>query len=201
VTPEIDDPDRDGPFEPLDPEAERALAEALRAAFDPEPIDPERHRQILELSLEDPFAPASDDELRESARLRRALDQDDLGHPDAALARALRNAVEPSALRPRALPEAGEKPGAERSRGRVVYATFGAVALAAAAAFALFISRPSGAPDAALAARSKLVASRPTGELFAERFEPGAATERIDRIALARQRDLRDNRYALWGVR
>jgi len=199
VTPEMDDPDRDEPFEPLPPEAEQALAEALRAAFDPAPIDPERHRRILELSLEDPFAPATDDEIRESARLRQALDQGDMAHPDAALARALKNAVEPAALRPDALPESGKRPSA--GRGRVIYATFGAVALAAAAAFALFVSRPREAPSAAVAARSKLLASRPTSELFAERFEPGSSTERIDRIASARERDLRDNRYALWGVR
>jgi len=200
VTPEQDDPERDGPFEPLPPEVERALAEALRAAFDPMPLDPERHRTILERSLEDPFAPATDDEIRESARLRQALEQDDATHPDAALARALRHAVEPAALRPGGLPSAAKK--TSTGRGRVVYATFGAVALAAAAAFALFVSRPRETPDAAVAAaRSKLVASRPTGELFAERFEPGASTERIDRIASARERDLRDNRYALWGVR
>jgi hypothetical protein len=37
--------------------------------------------------------------------------------------------------------------------------------------------------------------------LFAERFETGETTARMDLIASARSRDLRNNRYTAWGVR
>jgi hypothetical protein len=74
--------------------------------------------------------------------------------------------------------------------------------LAAAAAALLFLptlSR-SDAP-AASAEPSALVKPHSTAPLFAERFETGATTARMDLIASARGRDLRDNRYAAWGVR
>ncbi len=45
-----------------------------------------------------------------------------------------------------------------------------------------------------------LAQSRSTAPLF-QADSAGAASSRIDRIASARSRDLRDNRYALWGVR
>lgn len=178
---------------PLDPAVERELTEALRSAWNPAPLDPAVHRRILEAALEDPFAEPSEEEVRESARLRRALDGDDASHPDVELARALRSATKPANAGAVPLPRA-----AARSTGRLVYATFGAVALAAAAAFALFVTRPQSEP--AVAART-LRASRPTGELFAERFKTGTTTDRIDRIATAREHDLRENRYAMWGVR
>jgi hypothetical protein len=203
VTREPKGPERQWPDEPeevapLDPVVERELAEAIRSAWEPAELDPARHRQILELSLTDPFADPTDEEIRESARLRRALDDGDTTHPDAELARALRSAAKPSAASPRA--ELAEK-RVGRTTGRVVYATFGAVALAAAAGFALFVARPSHESAVSSAPVPRLHASRPTGELFAERFETGGTTDRIDRIALARAHDLRENRYATWGVR
>jgi hypothetical protein len=181
-------------FAPLDPATERALAEALRSAWSPAPLDPAVHRRILEAALEDPFAEASEEEARESARLRRALDGDDTTHPDVELARALRSAVNPAPGKPVAVPF-------PRSTARVVYATFGALALAAAAGFALLVARPQQGSPSTSAALRPLHASRPTGELFAERFKTGRTTDRIDRIATAREHDLRENRYAMWGVR
>jgi hypothetical protein len=194
------DPELDGPFETLAPEAEEALAEALRAAFDPAAVDPGRHRRILEQALLDPFAPASDDEIRESERLRRALEDDDSNDADARLARALRSATAPEPLTEPAAERARTKLRRGGGRARVVYVAFGAAALALAAAFALIVARPAGAPSAARATGTTLATSRPTGDLFRDRFEPGQTTDRIDRIALARERDLRDNRYTLWGV-
>ena len=186
------------PHERLAPELEAELAEALRAAFHPAPLDPERQRELVALALDDPFAPPTEDELRESERLRRALDEGDDSHPDAALARAVRAAALPSALRP-------ELATKGRSRGNVIYASFGAIALAAAAGFALFVLRPQAkqaAPVAAqLAPRPGLAQSRTTTALFEAPFEPGETTARIDRIAASRGRDLRENLYAKWGVR
>jgi hypothetical protein len=44
--------------------------------------------------------------------------------------------------------------------------------------------------------------SRSTQALFPDRFAPvGGETARIDRIAVARAADLRDNEFAKWGVR
>jgi hypothetical protein len=194
TTPKPPYDEEDDALSPLPEGEEAALFAALRAAHAPAELDAARHREILSSALEDPLAPASADELRESERLRRALEDGDELHPDAALARALGAAMNPAPL-PRATAErlAGR---AARSRPNVVFVTFGALALAAAAGFALFVARPAGAPNEPVLARS-----RTTQALFREPFEPGRATERIDRIASARERDARENRYALWGVR
>jgi hypothetical protein len=180
---------------PLDSSEEAALAQALRSAYAPGELAPARHAEILRAALEDPFAPASEDELRESERLRHALDQGDASHPDAALARALA-----AALHSAELPRATAERAALRIKPRgpsVIYVTFGALALAAAAAFVLFVARPAADTQQPAVA---LVPSRTTEPLFHEAFASGASSERIDRIASARERDARENRYALWGV-
>jgi hypothetical protein len=181
---------------PLAPAAEAALARALRAAYVPTELAPERHAEILRAALDDPFAPASADELRESARLRHALEDRDVSHPDAALARALAAAVNPAPLERATAQELSRR--AARRKPNVVFVTFGALGLAVAAGFAMFVSRannPAHEPAPALAR------SRTTQDLFREPFDPNRTSERIDRIAEARERDARENRYALWGVR
>jgi len=183
-----------GPF--LEPEAEAALAEALRSAYAPGELDPARHRAILEMALEDPLAPPSADELRESERLRQALETGDDAHAGAALARALRAAANPAPLAPEHTRRVAER--ALPRRPNVVFVTFGAAALAAAAAFALLVAHPRAEKQSAPLA---LARSRSTAELFSERFEPGQATARIDRIASYREREWRDNQYALWGLK
>ena len=176
------------------------LAEALRAAWDPLPIDARRHAELLEQALTDPFAPASEEEARESERLRQALDAGDENHPDVRLLRALASARAPSALstgaaqRARAALRSGGP-----SRSNVVFVTFGAAALAVAAAFALYVGVGMNVDRAPSAER--LAPSRSTVELFEREFEQGETTERIDRIASARAHDLRENRYAMWGAR
>jgi hypothetical protein len=72
--------------------------------------------------------------------------------------------------------------------------------LAAAAAVALLVGQPRGAASVA-SAPGALVKPHSTTALFADRFETGDTTARMDLIAGARSRDLRDNRYASWGVR
>lgn len=210
------------PLPVLDATEEAALAEALRAAYAPAGLSHERHAALLAFALEDPLAPASADELRESERLRQALESGDDSHADAALARALRTASSPAPLaadaRERA--EANVRTGSDapppsassrnvgQPRSNLVFVSFGAIALAAAAGFAVMLAQPSRepTPSAALGVASaiappELLQSRTTGELFHERFEAGATTARIDRITSARARDLRENRYAMWGVR
>jgi hypothetical protein len=173
----------------------------LKHAFAPTELDPQRHEQLLLAALEDPFAPPSTEELVESERLRRALDDGDGDHPDLILARALSAAHAPSPAAARVVaPKA--LAAASRPAGKVLYLRFGGVAAALAAAAAVLLlvsthSRPeSSAPELPALA---LVQSRSTAVLFQTTAGPPSA--RIDRIASVRERELRDNRYAIWGVR
>ncbi|WP_437281336.1 hypothetical protein WME90_12465 [Sorangium sp. So ce375] len=146
-----------------------------------------------------------------------------LGSPDelAELAAALRVAWRPPALpelRGRALIEGAFRASPARGPRRIAPLTMAALStLAAAAAAAALIfghikeerasvaRAPAGAaPAAAAAPRSLLIEARSTAALFdpAAPFpREGGQTERIDRIAAARASDLRQNRYAAWGVR
>lgn len=193
----------------LPPEEAAAWLTALEAALRPSELDPDVNERLLEMALEDPLAEPSEEELIESGRLRDALEQ---GTPDADanLLRALGASfaaappeVSEEAAVERALEAAlPQEPARPARRSNVVYAVFGAsgAVLAAAAAVALFIGTSrSSAPPAAQA--SAYVEPHSTASLFAERFETGDTTARVDLIASVRSRDLRDNRYAAWGVR
>lgn len=195
----------------LPPEEAAAWLTALEAALRPSELDPAVGERLLELALEDPLAPPSEAELVESARLRDALEQ---GAPDAdaALLRALGAPfAAPAAPAPelasveRALQAALEAPtetARPERRGNVVYVAFGAgsAVLAAAAAALLFVGTLRGGAPAPTRAAA-YAESRSTAPLFSDRFETGDTTARMDVIASARSRDLRDNRYAAWGVR
>ena len=184
----------------LDEATERALGEALRSAWAPTSIDPRRHTELLEQALVDPFAPPSAEEVRESERLRRALDAGDESHEDVRLLRALSAARRPEPLAPDANARAhAEATLARRTpKSNVFFVSFGATALAAAAAFAFYVG---GSERVAAPSAQRLVQSRSTADLFEREFEQGGTTERIDRIASARAHDLRENRYAHWGAR
>ncbi|MFO0568683.1 MAG: hypothetical protein U0263_23680 [Polyangiaceae bacterium] len=199
---------------PLDPgellpeEREEELARALRAAFAPGELDAAVNEALIAAALEDPLAPPTEEEVAESARLRDALAGEG-EHPALELARALSSAHTPreltSASADRALSRALPSRGGPR-RGNVIFVSFGAATLAAvaiAASWFLFV-RPvlDSENRASLAQQAEdLAVSRSTASMFSEKFEPGATTARVDRIALARSRELRSNRYALWGVR
>jgi hypothetical protein len=184
----------------LDDETERALAEALRSAWAPGELDARRHAEMLELLLLDPLAPPSAEEARESERLRQALETGDETHPDVRLLRALAAAEEPAPVSPSVEERARAALLLARRgpRTNVYFVSFGAAALAAAAAFALVVGGTGRAPAPSA---ELLVRSRSTTALFEREFEAGKTTERIDRIASARAHDLRENRYALWGAR
>lgn len=185
--PSIDDPDAD-------------LARSLRAAFSPAALDVGEHAQILD---DVPTA----EELVLAEELRDALDADPMV---AALAAAWRpkelNSIEHRGIVAKALPPAAR--GADRG-GRVVRVTFGVVAgaIAIAASVVVWMNAPrSGATNEVPLARA-----RSTQPLFPsyDGFKSGGwaggkeanATARIDKIALARAGDYRDNRFAKWGVR
>ena len=152
-------------------------------------------------------APASEEELAESARLRDALEDPRRPNQDAELARAMS-----SAWSPRDLPGEAHRVLVERAlarhdvlrrrRGRVIRVSFGAGAVVALAAAVLLVLRtdPRG-PDAVRTVEVVAV-SRSTQALFPDRFAPtGGESSRIDRIAMARAADLRENEFAKWGVR
>ncbi|WP_437908825.1 hypothetical protein WME95_13565 [Sorangium sp. So ce327] len=149
-----------------------------------------------------------------------------LGSPDARdelaeLAVALRAAWRPAALPElpgRALIDRAFRASPARGPRRIAPVTMAALSTlaAAAAAVALIVGQISeerasvarapgaAAPAAALAERPLLIEARSTAALFdpAAPFpREGGQTERIDRIAAARASDLRQNRYAAWGVR
>lgn len=186
----------------LDAAEELRLSALLRHAFRPSEIDPARHERLLLAALEDPLAEASPEELVESERLRQALDGGG-DHQDLRLARALSAAFAPHLDRPLPEPSLALKAKAKRS-GQVIFVRFASVAAALAVAAAVLLrlspelsERSTPAPDLATLA---LAQSRSTAAFFRAETA-GAPSERIDRIASVRSRELRDNRYALWGVR
>lgn len=196
------EPDSEPDLPELDAPEEARLAALLRHAFRPSEIDPARHERLLLSALEDPFAEASPEELVESERLRQALDGHG-DHEDLHLARALSAAFAPSLTEPLREPELPAKPKALRS-GQVIFYRFAAVASALAVAAAVLLrlapELSKSSPPVPDLATLALAQSRSTAAFF-RADSAGAPSERIDRIASVRSRELRDNRYALWGVR
>lgn len=180
--PSLDDPDAD-------------LARSLRAAFDPTAIDEGVHAQMLD---DVPTA----EELELAAELRDELDADPVVQ---ALAAAWRpkeiNSIEHRQIVAKALPPAA------RQGGRVMRIGFGFVAgaVAIAASVVVWMNAPHAQNEVPLAR------ARSTQPLFQsyDGFKSGEtsasvsvnATARIDKIAIARAGDYRDNRFAKWGVR
>lgn len=198
---------------------EAALSLALVCAFRPAELAPDVNEALIELCLEDPLRPASEAELAESERFRRALEGSG-EHPDLDLVRGLVEAHRPSrsesssfeGANQRALERAlaASSPSSKRRSGNVVFVSFGVMtALAAAAAVLLVVFFPSAerSPTAVLpagvAARApapRLTQSRSSEGLFDAKFERDHTTERVDRIASVRARELRQNRFQQWGV-
>lgn len=166
------------------------FAASLRAAMSPPRLDDEAHEKLIEEIMA--LGPIGEDEV-ESAL------------PDDALEEALRSAVAPTplpmtehdAIVARAFESAARRDAAPR--GRVIRVAFGVSAvLAVAAAVLLWIRRPD-TPEPRTA--SALINVRSTQPLFDEPFRSGEASARIDRIAMARSSDLRENRFSRWGLR
>jgi hypothetical protein len=188
----------------LDPEREQALVRALRAAYAPEPLSEQLNELLIAQALEDPLAPPNEQELVESDRFRRAL-AGEAAHRDLDLVRALKAAGAPAPLDELHVERAADAAlGNRRARANVIYAVFGAVAAATAmAAGIMMLIGTRQEPSLAQQSPSvqTLAISRSTSPLFAGKLENTSPTERIDRIAIVRERELRENRYAMWGVR
>jgi hypothetical protein len=186
---------------PLAPDEAARWLEAARSAWAPSELGAERHQQILRDALEDPLAEPSPEEVREAEALRRALEQGG-AHEHAALARALGHAlghtpIEPQAAE-RALEVALDPP---KSRSNLILVAFGAAAsgLALAASIALVVG--SAQRPAAPIAQREFAPSRSLSPLLEADAARLTASERMDRVASVRGRELRQNRYAAWGVR
>jgi len=168
-----------------------------------------------EADASDGFSPMdaepSEQEARAAAELRDALSDPSLPNDDAELLRALALAETPRPLgadEHRAILEGAlsrahaATPRAVRRptrTGRVIQVAFGAVtATLAIAASVVFLVEPKGEPAPAVA----LARVRSTQPLFVEPFaRVGGESSRVDRIALARASDFRDNEFSRWGVR
>ena len=193
--------DSEPDFSALEPAEELRLAALLKSAFAPSELEPARHERLLQAALDDPFAAPSPEELVESERLRRALDGNG-DHLDLVLARALSAAYAPSKVPPTAVAPAILTTSA-RPTAKLLYLRFAGVAAALVAAAALLLvmsTRTSPEASAPELPALALVQSRSTAALFRS-AAVGPPSARIDRIASVRERDLRANRYAMWGVR
>jgi hypothetical protein len=153
---------------------------------------------------DDPDGPPSPEEEAEARALAAALASPD-PHPARDLAEALRSLDAPGPLDPATHEQILARALAAAPAGRVIVVPASrwqrsalVAAVLVAAACALLVvgkARPRAAPPA-------LVASRSTQELFDEPFaRSGGSSARVDRIAAARGRELRQNRFASWGVR
>lgn len=146
-------------------------------------------------------APPSEEELAESARLRDALDGK-AETEDAELLRAVSLAHAPRTLEPaenERLVHRAIATARPTRRGTVVRIAFGFSTVAALAASVIVYLSSQGTVARQPA---QLVAVRSTQTLFDKPFESrSSASARIDRIAMAREGDLRENRFAKWGVR
>ncbi len=184
---------RDALEDPSVDDADADLARSLRAAFAPAEIPADEHAQLVE----DVPTP---EEIELAARLRDELEGDPLvAALHAAWSPRPLPDAEHRAIVERALPAAAPRRGTGHDgRGRVIRVTFGVVAgtLALAASVFVWMNAPSSGSGEVPLARA-----RSTQPLFGEPFKSGDASARIDRIAMARASDYRDNRFAKWGVR
>jgi hypothetical protein len=137
--------------------------------------------------------PASEEEQRAAVALRDALDGKAI-HPDLSLVAAIRAAARPQPIAPARHDAMLRRALSHRRRTYGLVGAAGALALAAAAALVLWRAEPP-LPSAG-------VRSRSAADLFQEQFPVvGGTTERVDRIAISRQRELRDSLFSAWETR
>ncbi|MRG91034.1 hypothetical protein [Polyangium spumosum] len=194
---------------------EHPLAVVLRSASAPAGIDDALNDALIERALgnhearaEGEDEPPTASERAGATRLRDALESargEEHGAPLVELAAALVAAHRPRAIEPlrneALIARALRRASAEPRKGRVLSVVTAAVVMAAAAA-AGFVLTLQPSSDSAVAEAPELSRSRSAGELFDTPFpRVGGASARVDRIASTRATELRQNRFALWGVR
>ena len=165
------------------------LVDALQAAWSPRPLDEPTHAAIVEETT------ALDaEELALATALRDALGEDPLVTALAAAWRPTDLAgAEHDAILARVVTASSPATNVVAFRLRRAALTITTV-LAFAASVVVWIgnARSTDVP---------LAHARSTQALFDEPFRPGETSARIDRIALARASDLRDNQFTKWGAK
>lgn len=191
-----DDPDRPPTEEELADSArlrdaldEDPIASALKAAWAPEPIDAAVHDQIVD-----------DVPTEEELKLAAIVDEDEMMHA----LKAAWNPTEISAadhqrIVDRATAGMVIRVSPKRRVGVVVTSVMTAFALAAG--FVFFVQSKNANAPGASGGEVALAHVRSTQPLFGEPFKEGETSARIDRIAMARASDYRDNYFAKRGVR
>jgi hypothetical protein len=147
-------------------------------------------------------APASEEEVAAANALREALESGQ-STEDADVLRALSLAHAPRELdvpdNERLIAAALDRP--IKKKNNVVRVFFGVTTFVAlAASVFLYVSTHQNAARPT-AQQIELVPVRSTQSLFDKPFEAKGTSARVDRIAMAREGDLRENRFARWGVR
>lgn len=200
--------------------------EALMHACRPEALSPELNESLIAQALgieweaPKPAYPQLSDEQQESdepteleleaaARLAEAMEG--LGsHPLAELATALKNAVLPESLSQIQLERLVRIAGARSPQSPQDVARHGhwlrraspwALSIGVAAAVALMFLPKTEKSRQDRVAEETLALSRSLSPLFATESPSASPSERMDRIVMARTRDLRHNRYLSWRVR
>ncbi|HVH44006.1 MAG TPA: hypothetical protein VM925_16755 [Labilithrix sp.] len=168
------------------------IVNTLRAAWSPGSLDEADHAAIVD------DLPVSAEEASLAAALRDALDR----HEAPEIVAVLRSAWQPAALSEeehRAIVDAAvdRRDRVVKLRPPVTRRVFVVTTTTLALAASVIVWITTSAPPA----EAPLARSRSTQPLFAEPFRAGDASSRIDRIAVARASDYRDNRFAKWGVR
>ncbi len=191
------------------------LAELLRSAYEPSELATSENDALVDraLGIGAPEISATTAEREAAARLREALAHprsDDRDEPEVEMMDALIAAHRPRGIDPlrnellitRALKRSSQRTTTRRTLPFVTAAVLGVAAMAAG--IALYLAPPQENSVASRGAPSVLQRSRSTADLFdaATPFpRVGGESARVDRITNARAAELRDNRFALWGVR
>lgn len=201
---------KEGDAQLIEAQERDSLLNAIGSAASPEALDPHRHAQLIEAALnpsggssridDNPLAPASPEEVIAAETTRKNLDTEPL-------VLLLRAAYSPSELAPdsaRFILSSTLTSATRRTRNKpkAPQAIWGLLAVAAAAALwvANAMQPHLDGFTAIRQAQLNLAQSRTTRSLFSDSFAHSSASERIDRIAQVRQRELRNNRYLMWGL-
>lgn len=162
------------------------------------------------MSESDDILDPTPEELAAAEALRTALEKGSAfsgsGSDDADFLRSLKAAHDPQpidakahdAIIERALFR-GEKPA--KREGVVIRVAFAAAAIFAVAAALLVMFGKLPGTQRAPTEKPELARVRSTAPLFDHPFDSKDASGRVDRIAMARASDLRENRFTQWGVR
>lgn len=195
-----------GLLDPNDPVRDAVdLATSLHAAWSPDPLDERLHAEMLD---DLPTA----EELELAAALRESLEAGQKKKEDD-LVVALRAAWTPAeitgedhrAIIAKAIgveatkqaPPAKVLTFTPRTVRVITVTTTTVLALAASVIVWMSTANTQGGSTQ----EAPLAKARSTQPLFDEPFKAGETSARIDKIAIARASDYRDNRFAKWGVR